>query len=93
MKTGKEHADQSVFALHDLAVNQKAKIAYLRAKDHKCLQTLMAMGVLPGIAITLIQKFPSYVFQIRHSQFAIDRELASAIYVRPGRQETSVHLR
>jgi DtxR family transcriptional regulator, Mn-dependent transcriptional regulator len=40
------------------------------------------MGVLPGTSITLIQNFPSYVFQLGQSQFAIDKDLASAIYVR-----------
>lgn len=71
-----------VSSLDALKVNQKGKIAYVHTKDHKRLQKLMAMSVLPGAAITLIQKFPSYVFQIGQSQFAVDKDLASAIYVR-----------
>jgi len=66
-----------------LAINQKGKITRIDTHDHKKLQKIMAMGVLPGMAITLIQKFPSYVFQVGQSQFAIDKELASCIYVRP----------
>ena len=42
----------------------------------------MAMGILPGAPISLIQSFPSYVFQIRRTQFAVDKEIADAIYVR-----------
>jgi hypothetical protein len=30
----------------------------------------------------MIQKFPSYVFQIDQSQFAIDQQMAETIYVR-----------
>jgi len=45
----------------------------------------MAMGALPGISVTMIQKFPSYVFQIGQSQFAIDQEMAEGIYVRLGK--------
>ena len=44
---------------------------------------MIAMGVLPNTRILLIQKFPSYVFQIGKSQFAIDKELAGNVYVRP----------
>jgi len=65
-----------------LEVNQKGKVAYIHTKEHKKLQKLMAMGILPGIMVGLIQKFPSYVFQIGQSQFAVDKELAECIFVR-----------
>jgi DtxR family Mn-dependent transcriptional regulator len=42
----------------------------------------MAMGALPGISVTMMQKFPSYVFKIGQSQFAIDKEMAQGIYIR-----------
>src|SRR3989338_3694329 len=68
--------------LSDLEVKDKGKIAYLQAKDRRHMQKLISIGAIPGVSITLIQKFPSYVFQTGHSQFAIDKELAQAIYVR-----------
>jgi len=64
-----------------LNVNQTGKIVHINTTDHKKLQKIIAMGVLPGISITLLQKFPSYVFQIGQSQFAIDKELAENIFV------------
>lgn len=70
-----------ISSLDNVAVDQKGKVAYIHTQDQKKLQKIMAMGVLPGMSITLIQKFPSYVFQVGHSQFAIDKELAAAIYV------------
>ena len=42
----------------------------------------MAMGILPGAPVSLIQSFPSYVFQVRQTQFTVDKEIADAIYVR-----------
>ena len=45
------------------------------------LTKIMAMGALPGMSVTLIQKFPSYVFQLGHSQFAVDKNLAEQIRV------------
>lgn len=66
-----------------LAVNQKGKVTHIDTMDRKKLQKIMAMGVLPGMSVTLIQKFPSYVFQVGQSQFAVDKELASCIFVGP----------
>ncbi len=65
----------------NLSVNQSGKVCRLNTGDHKKLSKIMAMGVLPGMTITLIQKFPSYVFQVGQSQFAIDKKLAECIFV------------
>jgi DtxR family Mn-dependent transcriptional regulator len=46
------------------------------------LQKLMVMGVLPGVPITLLRRFPSLVFEASYSQFAVDQEIASGVYVR-----------
>lgn len=65
-----------------LNVNQRGKITHIDTRDHKKLQKIMAMGILPGMPLTLIQDFPSYVFQTGQSQFAVDEGLASCIYVK-----------
>lgn len=70
-----------VMPLTQLKVNKKAKISYLQTQDRDILQKLIAMGTLPKTEIMITQKFPSYVFQIGKSQFTIDKELASCIYV------------
>jgi len=71
-----------VFPLAQLKPQQQAKIAYVYAPQSSQLQKLMSMGILPGAPIRLIQSFPSYVFELRQAQFAIDKEVADAIYVR-----------
>ncbi|MFH1594297.1 MAG: metal-dependent transcriptional regulator [Candidatus Omnitrophota bacterium] len=71
-----------IMPLHELDVNKKAKICYLQTKDSSTLQKAIAIGALPNTEISLIQKTPSIVFQVGKSQFAIDTELASHIYVR-----------
>ena len=43
---------------------------------------LLAMGVLPGVKVRLLQRFPSYVFQIGRSQFTVDRQLAEQMHLR-----------
>lgn len=68
--------------LTGLEINEKGQVAYLQAKDSVTMQKLISIGAIPGVSITLLQKFPSYVFKIGSSQFAIDKELAMRIYVR-----------
>ncbi len=81
-------AQKLVSPLSQLAQGQKGKVAYVYASESSQLQKLMAMGVLPEAPISLIQSFPSYVFQVRQTQFAVDKEIADAIYVRLVAQET-----
>jgi len=71
-----------IASLVELEPRDKGQIAYLQAKDANQMQKLISIGAMPGISITLMQKFPSYVFKIGQSQFAVDRALASRIYVR-----------
>lgn len=71
--------------LSDLGLKGRGKIAYLSAKDNSQIQKLISIGILPGMSVVLLQKFPSYVLQLGNSQFAIDKELASSIYVRLGK--------
>jgi DtxR family Mn-dependent transcriptional regulator len=80
-KSAREVA-RAVSLLKDLEVKDRGTIAYLAINDLERLNKLMAMGALPGISVTMMQKFPSYVFKIGQSQFAIDKEMAEGIYIR-----------
>ena len=82
-------AQKVVSPLSQLAQGQKGKVAYIYAPESSKLQKLLAMGILPQAPISLIQSFPSYVFQIRQTQFAVDKEIADAIYVRLVEETTS----
>jgi|ETNmetMinimDraft_16_1059900.scaffolds.fasta_scaffold84569_1 DtxR family Mn-dependent transcriptional regulator len=88
----KTHAQKLIYPLSQLSRGEQGKVAYIHAPKSGQLQKLMAMGVLPGEPIKLIQGFPSYVFEIRHSQFAADKDIADAIYIRlPGQEELTAH--
>ena len=71
-----------VSSLSQMRTGEKGKIAYVYAPQASKLQKLMSMGIVPGAPIILTQRFPSYVFQIRQEQFAVDKEIADSIYVR-----------
>ena len=78
----RESPRKLVCSLTELKAGQSGKIAYVHTQDEGQLHKLLTMGAFPGSSIDLLQKFPSYVFRIGHSQFAIDKETAGDIYVR-----------
>ena len=79
---GRRQPRQVVSPLSRMEPGQTGKIAYVYAPKSGQLQKLMSMGIVPGTPISLIQSFPSYVFQIRQTQFAVDRDIAETVYVR-----------
>lgn len=78
----KKSGDLGVVPLTELKAGEDGEIAYILTEDDKKMQKLMAMGVLPGNRINLMQTFPSYIFRIGYSEFAIDTNLAREIHVR-----------
>lgn len=74
--------DLGVVPLTEFKSGQEGEIAYIQTEDNKKMQKLMAMGVLPGNRIVLVQSFPSHIFRVGFSEFAIDTNLAREIFVR-----------
>ncbi|MFO7982240.1 MAG: metal-dependent transcriptional regulator [Desulfuromonadales bacterium] len=74
--------DIGVVPMTELKSGEEGEIAYLSTIDGRKMQKLMSMGVLPGNRITLRRTFPSYIFRVGNSEFAVDVELAREIFVR-----------
>lgn len=72
-----------IMPLTDLEKNKDAVVAYIHTQEKSALQKMIAMGILPSVKIKILQKFPSYILQMGKSQFAVDKELAGHVYVRP----------
>lgn len=81
-KESERVAKSIVSSIVDVDKGTKGKVAYLHTKDNKKLQKLMAMGILPGVSIQVVQKFPSYVLKIGNSQIAMDEEMARDVFIR-----------
>lgn len=71
-----------VSSLSELSPGQSGKIAYIHENDNDNLQKMMAMGVMPGVGVKLLQCYPSFLFAIGNSQFAVDESIAGEIFVR-----------
>jgi DtxR family Mn-dependent transcriptional regulator len=78
------HGEVGVVALTELKAGEKGEIAYLSTGDSRKMQKLMSMGVLPGTLLNLSRTFPSFVFRVGNSEFAVDDELAREIFIRKG---------
>jgi DtxR family transcriptional regulator, Mn-dependent transcriptional regulator len=78
----RKKGDLGVVPLTEFKSNEEGEIAWIQTEDDKKMQKLMAMGVLPGNRIKLIQTFPSYIFRVGFSEFAIDTNMAREIFVR-----------
>lgn len=78
----RQSGDLGVLPLTELKSGDEGEIAYIQTEDSKKMQKLMAMGVLPGNRIVLTQSFPSYIFRVGFSEFAIDTAMAREIFVR-----------
>jgi ferrous iron transport protein A len=64
---------------------QQGRIMCLHYIDAAYLHKLMALGVLPGETVMMLQTFPVYVVQIGYTQIALDRLLAESVEVEPGK--------
>ena len=78
----RDTAPRVVAALADLPAGASGRIAYIRTRERATLEKLIAMGALPGAEVSVIQTFPSYLFQVGQTQVAVDRQLAESICVR-----------
>jgi Fe2+ transport system protein FeoA len=76
MKTERE------IALNKLKKGESGIVKRLITTDRKNLQKLLAMGIVPGRIIQIIQTYPVYILQIDNTQAAMDKELAERIIMK-----------
>jgi Fe2+ transport system protein FeoA len=69
--------------LLELAPGERGLVTGLvhQRKRGSYTERLTALGVLPGVELEVIRRWPAVVFQLGHSQFAVDEELAGLILV------------
>jgi len=74
--------DQRVVPMSNLRQGETGAIAYIHTGDSDKLKKLMALGILPGESVTLQRRYPSFVFTVGRSRYAVDEGMAEAIYVK-----------
>jgi ferrous iron transport protein A len=67
--------------LSDLKPGNSGVVVDIDKENDRKLKILLSMSILPGRQIKVIQTYPSYIFQIGQTQYAVDKEIAKAISV------------
>jgi len=73
--------ERSVLPLSHMAVGERAKIAYVSARNDQQLHKLESLLLRPGSEVKLHQRSPSFVVECEQSTIALDEEVANAIHV------------
>jgi DtxR family Mn-dependent transcriptional regulator len=69
-----------VQSLRDMEVGRSVKVIFITGPS---MDRLATMGLVPGAAIKLNQRKPSFVIDIDETTIAIDEDIAKGIYVKP----------
>lgn len=74
--------DCDAVALPELREQETVRVSCLADPGSPAAVRLASAGVLPGVELTLVQRWPAFVLRIGYAELAVDRELAGLIRVR-----------
>lgn len=77
----KKHGGRKCLPLSELKKGESGRVVRVLTIDPEVLKRFAAMGLFPGVSVKLLQKSPSYLFQVARSQFAADKELMSQVEI------------
>lgn len=70
--------------LSQLTDGNEAVISQVDTRDRETLNKIMALGILPGMSVTMIQRYPTFVFQVGNTRVTADEDLVNKILVNQG---------
>ncbi|MEE8597575.1 MAG: metal-dependent transcriptional regulator [bacterium] len=80
--SAKKNLEPVISPLSLIKAGKKVKIVYISTKSHASLDRLTGIGVIPGLELTIHQKFPSMILQYGETQLALDNDIAKNVFVR-----------
>ncbi|MCP4253948.1 MAG: metal-dependent transcriptional regulator [Candidatus Scalindua sp.] len=80
--TAKKNLEPVISPLSAIKAGKKVKVVYISTKSHASLDRLSGIGVIPGLELTIHQKFPSMILQYGETQLALDNDIAKNVFVR-----------
>lgn len=67
--------------LASIGAGQRARIVDVLSADAGEADRLLALGVTPGVVVTVLQTFPGVIFQCDETELAIEPDVARSIVV------------
>jgi DtxR family Mn-dependent transcriptional regulator len=80
--SAKKNLEPVISPLSAIKAGKTVKVVYISTKSHASLDRLSGIGVIPGLELTIHQKFPSMIIQYGETQLALDNDIAKNIFVR-----------
>jgi DtxR family Mn-dependent transcriptional regulator len=80
--SAKKNLEPLISPLSAIKAGKKVKVVYISTKSHASLDRLSGIGVIPGLELTIHQKFPSMIIQYGETQLALDNDIAKNVFVR-----------
>ncbi len=80
--SAKKNLEPVISPLSLIKAGKKVKVVYISTKSHASLDRLTGIGVIPGLELTIHQKFPSMILQYGETQLALDNDIAKNVFVR-----------
>ncbi len=81
LKAEKELA-RIILPLSDMPFGEKCKVVYITTDHLHRLNRLSSLGIVPGVIVSLRQRFPTPILDVEHTQIAIEEKILQDIYVR-----------
>ena len=78
----RKNLEPVISPLSSIKAGKKIKVVYISTKSHASLDRLSGIGVIPGLELTIHQKFPSMILQYGETQLALDNDIAKNVFVR-----------
>lgn len=72
-----------VTGLPSFPLGATGRIVFIAPRFHDRMDRLAALGVIPGSALRLHQRSPSYVIEVGETTIALDPEIAREVFVKP----------
>ncbi|MBT6049453.1 MAG: metal-dependent transcriptional regulator [Candidatus Scalindua sp.] len=80
--SAKKNLEPIISPLSTIKAGKMVKVVYITTKSHTSLDRLSGIGVIPGLELTIHQKFPSMILQYGETQLALDNDIAKNVFVR-----------
>lgn len=75
-------ADCDSVPLPALAEGDRGHVTCLEQPGGAAAATLSGLGILPGVEVELVQRFPAFVLRIGYAEVGLDEQLACRVRVR-----------
>ncbi len=70
-----------VVSLSELEPGKSGRITYIKPGSHSNMHQLIALGLNPGVQVTVHRITPAFIVKFENTELAMDREVARNIYV------------